>query len=154
MCFWPDSERTIAGTETNNTSCESPNTQLLGAASKGVWHYCGDSTPTSRKNSTFWGKVGVCSPCWCHTLPCPLKYQMTHQKEPENGSRSNQNTIFLSEMIVYFRPTCAGWPYPVHNWSNSDFSLITLDTYHYTLRPQFTNFVKNNVSIWTRFWLL
>ena len=27
-----------------------------------------------------------------------------------HGSRSDKNIKFLSEMIVYFRPTCAGWP--------------------------------------------
>jgi hypothetical protein len=35
---------------------------------------------------------------------------MTKPKEPTNGSKSDQNILFLSEMIVYFRPTCAGWP--------------------------------------------
>ena len=32
---------------------------------------------------------------------------MTQPKEPANGSKSDQNKIFLSEMTVYFRPTCA-----------------------------------------------
>ena len=43
---------------------------------------------------------------------------MTHPNEPENGSRSDQNSIFLSEMIVYFRPTCAGFPCTSQNWKS------------------------------------
>ena len=39
-----------------------------------------------------------------------LKYQMTQPKEPANRSKSDQNIIFLFEKIIYFRPTCAGWP--------------------------------------------
>ena len=58
----PDSERTIGDTETNNTSYESPNTQFLGAKRTGAWPYCGGATPTSRKNSTFRGKVVVAPP--------------------------------------------------------------------------------------------
>ena len=34
---------------------------------------------------------------------------MRQPKEPANRSKSDQNILFLSEMIVYFRPTCAGW---------------------------------------------
>ena len=29
-------------------------------------------------------------------------------KEPENWSKTDQNIIFLSEMILHFRPICAG----------------------------------------------
>ena len=35
---------------------------------------------------------------------------MTHPKEPVNGSISDQNVIFLSKMLISFRPNCAGWP--------------------------------------------
>ena len=45
-----------------------------------------------------------------HIFKFLLKYQMTQPKVHANGSKSNQNIIFLSEMIVYFRPTCTGWP--------------------------------------------
>ena len=33
-----------------------------------------------------------------------LKYQIPHPQEAASGSRSDQNSIFPSEMIVYFRP--------------------------------------------------
>ena len=60
--IWPDSERTIADTETNNTSYESFNNQLIGAERTGVWSHHEGATPTSGKYSTFWGKVGVVPP--------------------------------------------------------------------------------------------
>jgi hypothetical protein len=43
-----------------------------------------------------------------HIFKLLLKYQMTQPKEPAIGSKSDQNIIFLSEKIIYFRPTCAG----------------------------------------------
>ena len=46
-------------------------------------------------------------------MPCPrfwLKYQMLYPQEAASGSKLDQKSIFISEMIVYFRPTCAGWP--------------------------------------------
>ena len=43
-----------------------------------------------------------------HILKLLSKYQMTQPKEPANRSKSDQSIIFLSEMIVYFRPICAG----------------------------------------------
>ena len=55
--FCPDSERTVAGTETSNASYESPNTQLFGAGKTGAWHYHGGAMPTSCKNEIFWRKV-------------------------------------------------------------------------------------------------
>ena len=43
------SERTKATTETNNTSKESSEPQLLGARQIKVWHYQGGTTPTCCK---------------------------------------------------------------------------------------------------------
>ena len=47
--LFQDSKRTSTSTETNNTSYESPNTQLLGARRTRAWHYHGEATPTSCK---------------------------------------------------------------------------------------------------------
>ena len=48
-----DSDKIDPSTETNNTSYESPNTQLFGARSIRAWHYHGDATPTSRKTVCY-----------------------------------------------------------------------------------------------------
>ena len=42
---------TDAGTETNNTSYESPNIQLFGAGWTRAWYYYGGVTPTCSKNN-------------------------------------------------------------------------------------------------------
>ena len=111
--FWfscPDSEETIAVTEINNSSYESPNTQLFGV---GGTRACGIIMEAPRLllvKVHFLGKLGRGTPKWCHTLFCLLKYQIPHPKEVANGSRSDKNIIFLSAMNLYFRPTCAGWP--------------------------------------------
>ena len=54
-----DSEGTSTSTETNNTSYESPDTQLFGATRMRAWHHHGGATPTFRKtvcNFFFWGR--------------------------------------------------------------------------------------------------
>ena len=59
--LFQDSEGTSTSTETNNTSYESPDTQLFGALRKRAWHYLGGATPTSRKSDcyfSFWGRGG------------------------------------------------------------------------------------------------
>ena len=43
-----------------------------------------------------------------HIFKVLLKYQMTQPKESANRSKSDQNILFLSEITVNFRPTCAG----------------------------------------------
>ena len=43
-----------------------------------------------------------------HIFELLLKCEMTQPKEHANGSKSDQSIIFLSEMIVYFHPICAG----------------------------------------------
>ena len=56
-----DSDKTNPSTETNNTSYESPNTQLFGARRMRAWHHHGGSTPTSCKTVCyfyFWGLGG------------------------------------------------------------------------------------------------
>ena len=56
-----DSDKTNPSTETNNTSYESPNTQLFGARRMRAWHHHGGATPTSRKTVcyfSFWGRGG------------------------------------------------------------------------------------------------
>ena len=55
------SEGTSTSTETNNTSYESPDTQLFGAGRMRAWHCHGGSTPTSCKTVcyfSFWGCKG------------------------------------------------------------------------------------------------
>ena len=47
-----------------------------------------------------------------------LKYQMLHPKEAANGARSDKNITFLSEIIVYFCPTWAGFPCTSQNWKS------------------------------------
>ena len=47
---------------------------------------------------------------WPHPILSIKIANTTPIKEAANGSRSDKNIIFLSAMIVYFRPTCAGWP--------------------------------------------
>ena len=59
--LFQDSEGTSTSTETNNTSYESPATQLIGALRMRVWHHLGGATPTSRKSDcyfSFWGRGG------------------------------------------------------------------------------------------------
>ena len=48
-----DSDKTNPSTETNNTSYESPNTQLFGARRMRAWHHHGGATPTSRKTVCY-----------------------------------------------------------------------------------------------------
>ena len=50
--------------------------------------------------------------------PFLLKYQVLHPKDAANGARFDKNITFLSEMIVYFRPTCAGFPCTSQNWKS------------------------------------
>ena len=57
--LFQDSEETRTSTETNNTSYESPDTQLFGARRMRAWHYHGGATPTSHKTVCycfFWGR--------------------------------------------------------------------------------------------------
>ena len=59
--LFQDSEGTSTSTETNNTSYESPDTQLFGATRMRAWHYHGGATPTFSKtvcNFFFWGRRG------------------------------------------------------------------------------------------------
>ena len=59
--LFQDSEGTSTSTETNNTSYESPDTQLFGALRMRAWHYLGSATPTSHKSDcyfSFWGRGG------------------------------------------------------------------------------------------------
>ena len=51
--LFQDSEGTSTSTETNNTSYESPATQLFGALRKRVWHHLGVAMPTSRKSDCY-----------------------------------------------------------------------------------------------------
>ena len=54
-------EPALFSTETNNTSYESPDTQLFGAGRMRAWHYHGGATPTSCKTVcyfSFWGRGG------------------------------------------------------------------------------------------------
>ena len=51
--LFQDSEGTSTSTETNNTSYESPDTQLFGALRKRAWHHLGGATPTSRKSDCY-----------------------------------------------------------------------------------------------------
>ena len=46
--LFQDSKGTNPSTETNNTSYESPTTQLSGAGRTRAWHYHESATPTSR----------------------------------------------------------------------------------------------------------
>ena len=82
--FWfscPDSEETIAVTEINNSSYESPNTQLLGVGSTRTWNYHGGNTLTFGKKVNFLRKLGRGTPKWCHTLFClPIKIPNTSSK--------------------------------------------------------------------------
>ena len=55
------SDKTNPSTETNNTSYESPNTQLFGARRMSAWHHHGVATPISRNTVcyfSFWGPGG------------------------------------------------------------------------------------------------
>ena len=59
--LFQDSEKTSTSTETNNTSYESPNIQLIGARRIRAWQYQGGATPTSCKivcYFPFWGRRG------------------------------------------------------------------------------------------------
>ena len=59
--LFQDSEGTSTSTETNNTSYESPDTQLFGALRMRAWHHLGGAKPTSRKKDcyfSFWGRGG------------------------------------------------------------------------------------------------
>ena len=51
--LFQDSEGTSTSTETNNTSYESPDTQLFGARRMRAWHNQGGATPTSRKTVCY-----------------------------------------------------------------------------------------------------
>ena len=59
--LFQDSEGTSTSTETNNTSYESPNTQLFGARRMRAWHHHRGATPTIHKTVcyfSFWGRGG------------------------------------------------------------------------------------------------
>ena len=51
--LFQDSEGTSTSTETNNTSYESPDTQLFGALRMRAWHTLWATTPTSHKNDCY-----------------------------------------------------------------------------------------------------
>ena len=56
--LFQDSEGTSTSTETNNTSYESPDTQLFGALRKRALHYLGGNTPTSCKSDCYFSFLG------------------------------------------------------------------------------------------------
>ena len=52
------------------------------------------------------GKRGCGTPVMMLRPLYSMKYQMTQLQEPAIGSRSDQNAMSSSEIIVYFCPTC------------------------------------------------